>query len=369
MDFDSVKTKFYSILYCCATCVFISPAQAGITLNMLTWEGYAPDAQVTEFKAYIAEKYNQDLNFNITYISSADEYFNGIRRQAVDIIAPSHNIIKDERYKLISQGLILPINLDNIPNYSKILPSLQKADYTTENGVVYSVPMVHGPYGLAYNTATEASAPESWSALWDPSYKGRYTLSSDYSEVNIYITALALGLGAENIANPQKLSDPFVENKLAELIANANNMWKGVDTADDLEKNTLAAAWGFSFPELAKRGQVWKMANPKEGTTGWVDGHAITKTLADKPQLKKIAEEWINFTLSDQFQIDVIVRGIGSAPVNASIKNQLTPEEVSQFHLNDPDYFKNNRILWPTLTTRQRNFFKALWDRALKASK
>ena len=343
--------------------------QAEVTLNMLTWEGYSPDEQVKRFQKLVKEKYNEDLTFNITYISSADEYFEKIRRKTVDIIAPSHNIIKDQRYKLITEELILPIDIKNIPNYSKLLPTLQNADYTTVNGKLYSVPLVHGPYGLAYNVAKVPSPPESWNIFWDPKFKGKYTISSDYSEVNIYITALAAGLSPKDITDIKKLNSPEISQRLTQLIKNANNLWKGVDSADDFENNAIGAAWGFSFPELAKRGQIWKMADPKEGTTGWVDGHAITYTLRDKPKHKRIAEEWINFTISDDFQLNAIVKGIGSAPVNISIKDKMSKQEIIDFHFDDPDYFSEKRILWPTLSTRQRNFIRSLWEQALADSR
>lgn len=348
--------------------LFTGTVQADVTLNLLTWEGYAPDDQVAEFKRLVQKKYSEKLIFNIKYVSSADEFFQGVRRKSVDIIVPSHNIIKDERYKLIVQKLILPINLANIPNYSKILPSLQEAEYATDNGNVYSIPLVHGPYGLAYNTKKVSPAPTSWNIFWSDEHKGNYTLSSDYSEANIYITALALGFTPDQITDVKKLSAPATRTKLAQLIKNANNLWVGVDTAHDLSRNNLGAAWGFSFPQLLKQGQMWAMATPKEGTTGWVDGHAISQSLAAKPKSKRIAEEWINFTLSDNFQIKAIVRGIGSAPVNTTIKDRLTVKEVALYHLDDPTYFKNQRILWPTLSTRQRNFFKSLWNDALKES-
>lgn len=347
---------------------FSLPSQADITLNMLTWEGYSPDDQVEKFKALVKEKHNKNVHLNITYVSSADEFFKKVRNNTVDIIAPSHNVIKDERYKLISSNLLLPIDLNNIPNYSKLIPSLQKAEYTTIGEKVYSVPLVHGPYGLAYNTELVSPVPESWLELWDPKHAGRYTISSDYGEVNIYVTALSLGFSADQITDIKMLAQPQVKKSLIQLIKKSNNLWEGVDTADGFEKNSLGAAWGFSFPELAKRGQTWAMAEPKEGTTGWVDGHAISRTLADKPLHKRIAEEWINFTLSDEFQLQAIVRGIGSAPVNISIKDKLTKDEIASFHLDDPDYFKNNRILWPTLSKRQRNFFNRLWQDALTAS-
>lgn len=92
---------------------------------------------------------------------------------------------QSSRYKLITKGLILPIDLGNVPNYSKIVPDLQKAAYTTVDGQVYSVPLVHGPYGLGYNTALFSPAPDFWNIFWDP----KYTMSADYFEVNIYMEA------------------------------------------------------------------------------------------------------------------------------------------------------------------------------------
>jgi len=365
-----ILPKIKKIVCVLSVLFFLLPAFANAELNlrMLTWEGYSPDAQVETFRQKMSEKYDERVNLEITYISSADEYFTNLRKGNVDIIVPSHNIIMDERYKLVSKGLLIPIDLNNIPNYSKIIPSLQKADYTTKDDKVYSVPLVHGPYGLAYNTKKLATAPDSWNTLWERKYKGQYTLSSDYFEANIYVTALALGVGKDSIADIKRLSKPDVQQKLSQLISGASHMWEGVDAVKDLENNQLGAAWGFSFPGLAKKGQTWAMADTKEGTTGWVDGHALGNTLKDKPKLKEIAEAWINYSLSDDFQLDVIVKGIGSAPVNTTIKNKMSTAEITAFHMDDPDYFKNNRILWPTLNTRQRNFFKTLWEKALKGS-
>jgi spermidine/putrescine-binding protein len=368
MKTSTLRTSLTLTLTIVITLLFSLPSQAEIRLNMLIWDGYAPADQIEKFKVLVKEKYNEDFNFNITYLSSPDQYFTGLRNKTVDIISPSHNGFKDDRYKLISKHLVIPIEMKNIPNYWKIIPSLQRADYATEGEEVYSVPLLHGPYGLAYNTELATPAPESWLALWDPKYAGQYTISSDYSEVNIYVTALSLGFTAKQMTNIKMLSKPRVKKQLTQLIKNSSGLWQGVDSADVFENNVLGAAWGFSFPDLAKRGQTWAMAEPKEGTTSWVGGYALSHTLKDKPLHKKIAEEWINFSLSDDFQIQAIVRGIGSAPVNATIVDRLTKHEVAAFHLDDVNYFSNNRIIWPTLSKRQRNFFKKLWQDSLKAS-
>ncbi len=344
-------------------------AFADITIRMLTWEGYSPDDQVAKFQSLMQKKHNITVKMEITYISSADEYFDNIRRGKVDIIVPSHNIIKDERYKLLSKNLILPINLNIVTNYSKLLPSLQNASYATKGKKVYNVPLVHGPYGLAYNTAKFSTPPDSWNVFWDESHKGKYAISSDYSEANIYLAALAEGFKKNELTDISKLSSPAIINRLAVLIKNAGVLWEGVDSVKDFQDKDFGAAWGFSFPALLEKGQTWKMATPKEGTTGWVDGHSITNAVENKPMHKKITEEWINFSISDEYQLEVIVKGIGSAPVNIAIKSKLTEKEVATFHLDEPDYFEKNIILWPTLNTRQRNLFKNIWNDALTKSK
>jgi len=101
------------------------------------------------------------------------------------------------------------------------------------------------------------------------------------------------------------------------------------------------------------------MANPKEGTTGWIDNWMVGYSLKDKPKMKKVAEEWLNFTLGEQVQVGY-VRKIAQLPVNLSIKDKLTPEEVKSFHLDDPDFFKNHLIPWEILTKREQNGFKTL---------
>jgi spermidine/putrescine transport system substrate-binding protein len=110
------------------------------------------------------------------------------------------------------------------------------------------------------------------------------------------------------------------------------------------------------------------MAEMKEGVTGWVDGYALTKNLAGKPKLKLIAEEWINFCISKKVQLEVVVKELGSSPVNISIANELTDEQLKLSHFEDLEYFKKQRILWPLLTRRQRNYFKNIWDNALEST-
>jgi spermidine/putrescine transport system substrate-binding protein len=225
-------------------------SQAEITLRILTWQGYTPKTMLEQFKAIIKHKYSENLVFEISYVSHSDEFFENIRSGSVDIIAPSHNIIHDERYQLIPRKLLLPIDLNNIPNYKDLIPSLQFAAYTTTNNKVYSIPMLHGPYGLIYDADAVSTIPSSWKILWDSEYKNRYTVSYDYLEANVYITALALGVPKDKLTDIDTLQRYGVASALVDLVKNSNNVWRGVDTPEDLNGNSIATSWGFSLPKL-----------------------------------------------------------------------------------------------------------------------
>ncbi|MCP4399151.1 MAG: extracellular solute-binding protein [bacterium] len=334
-------------------------------LRILAWEGYMPAEHVDAFKQLIQEKYNVDLDITISYISSPDDVYNALKNRQADIAPLVQNLPKDPKYKFIAGKFLAPVDVNNILRYTDLIPALQQADSMTEKGQVYGVPFVYGVYGLAYNTDLVKEEPTSWNIFWDPAYAGQYTISSDYSEINIYITALAMGIGRDKMSQWDMVkSDEFIE-KLTYFAKNAKSLWVGSETADDLQGLPLAAAWGAAFSELKERGESWKMASPAEGTTGWVDHWVLSHTLRKNPSLKRIAEEWINYAISPEFQA-ATARSLGYFPVNLMTKEQMTPEEIEKFHLDDPTYFQENFIPWPLLDKQTRTGFELLWKKATR---
>lgn len=334
-------------------------------LRLLVWEGYAPQPERELFQNYILEKYGMDLKLEVTYIARAEDCFTALRLKKADILSPAHNRINDKRFRMIDLGLLLPLDLNNIPNYRNLYPSFKALDHLTDEGEHYGAPFAWGPYGLVYNTERFATPPSSWNSLWDPRYRGQFSIA-DYGEINIYITALALGYAPEALADFDQLNTTEFKQKLSDLVTNAQSLWVGVDTADDLQGLSLGTSWGFALPGLKRRGETWKWADPREGAPGWIDNHVISHTLKDKPKLKRIAEEWINFTISPAFQAKVLIEALGTQPVNSRASTLLTDEQIEEFNLNDPDYFKNKFILMPKLGRRARNGMNILWQEAIQ---
>ncbi|MCP4405259.1 MAG: extracellular solute-binding protein [bacterium] len=335
------------------------------TLRIWTWGGYVTDEHKQIFTDLVKEKYGVDLTLEVTLVGENEEFFPALRDNKADIITPSHNVPRDERYQLIEHQLVLPLNLENIPNYKNVDPGLQYAEYSAEGDVLYGVPVATGPYGLFYNTAIVKEAPMSWSILWNPRYKNQYTFGKGQYEGNIYITALAMGMSRDDMSSYEKLNTPEFQGKLEQFVVNAHSMWEIAESAEDLKGLALGLGWGDAVSGLAEMGETWKQAEPEEGTIAWVDTFMIADALEDKPQLKQIAEEWLNYTLSDDYQM-FILRDVGVLPIVTTIKEQLTPEEIARFHLDDPTHFQKYRIPWPTLKETNREGLIQLWDNALK---
>ncbi len=335
-------------------------------LRLLVWEGYAPEEYVQEFETQIEEKYGRKVKLQVSYVDGPEDFFAPVRQKNVDLVTLTHHYFKDERFDYIEKGMLLPIEIQNLSNFKAVIPALQKADFLSQSGNLYGVPVGQGPYGLAYSVEKAKIAPESWQALWSPEYRGKYVLGGNEYLYNISMTALAWGYPAEALSNYDMLNNMDFKEKLRELAMNAHSFWIGIDTPDDLAGKSLATVWGDSLGKLKKQGEVWELAEPREGTLSWIDSYAITWALADKPFLKKVAEEWINRLLEPDYQADHIVREVGIVSTTTNIAPRLTAREKEKLHIGTPDFFKDNRILLPTFSNRDRNGFMLLWKEAMQ---
>lgn len=336
-----------------------------LTLRMLVWDGYAPVEAQRNFQRLIKGKYNIDLVFQIESATNPDEYFNKIRAGQVDIISPAHNIPKDSRYNLTHNGLTLPVNLENIPNYQKLIPGLAKQHWAMNKGQVYAVPIVHGFYSLAYNSAVIKEPPTSWSILWDPQYKGRYSVNLDYYELNVYITVLALGGRKEDIFHYDSIKGSMLEERLHHLARNAGKFWRGYDRPEHYQDVILATTWRFTFPEKIASLKDWRIAEPREGTPWTIDTIMLSKTLKDNALKKTIAELWINFLLEPENQLSIFANKLGTCPVTVEAWDIYTQSVLSAPERERLSRLFANLIPWQILKTRDRNAFHLLWREAL----
>lgn len=110
------------------------------TLRMLIWPSYDSKPHEDAFIRLVREKHGIDLKLEITHIAMNDDVFPALRDGKADIVSPSHQVPRDQRFQLIRLKLVLPLNLDNIPNCKNVIPALQKSVYCTEGRDIYGIP-------------------------------------------------------------------------------------------------------------------------------------------------------------------------------------------------------------------------------------
>ena len=227
-----------------------SCAKKSPTLNLLVWEGYADPSFVKGFEEQCKCK------VSASYMGSSDELVAKLRGGSAsnyDVISPSSDVAT----MISSAGLAAPLDLSKIPTYGQLSPKLTSLPLVRVNGKLYGVPFTWGPNPLIYDSSAFPRAPESWSVLWDPKYRGKISVWDDLSTV--YMAAQILGYDKPDPSHLYNLSDAELEavkKKLLELKPNIRKMWSTGGELTNLFQNhevVAAMGWPLNTAELKKK--------------------------------------------------------------------------------------------------------------------
>ncbi|MEE9294740.1 MAG: extracellular solute-binding protein [Phycisphaerae bacterium] len=85
---------------------------------------------------------------------------------------------------LASQGAIVPLDTEKIPNWKNILPTYKEGGFAAHtirhNGKVYATPMISNADSMAYDYKVLGFHPDSWGVMFDSQFKGRVALQNDF---------------------------------------------------------------------------------------------------------------------------------------------------------------------------------------------
>ena len=106
------------------------------------------------------------------YAGSSDEMVTLMRQGGggqYDMVSASG----DASLRLIRGGEVAAMNVALVPEWKNFIPQLQSPPHNTVDGKHYGISLQWGPNTLLYNTKSVTPAPTSWSAIYDPKYKGQ----------------------------------------------------------------------------------------------------------------------------------------------------------------------------------------------------
>ncbi|MBQ2757544.1 MAG: spermidine/putrescine ABC transporter substrate-binding protein [Clostridia bacterium] len=313
------------VLLCLLVSLFCScSGKETVTLYVYNWGEYISDGSEDSldvnaaFEEWYEKTYHKRVKVNYSTYSSNEDMYAKLSSGAAnyDIVVPSDYMIA----RMIDEGLLRPLNMENIPNAAYI-------DYSAMfgNGLpyydptyAYSVPYTYGTVGIIYNkTMVDEEDLGTWDIMWNEKYTGnvlQFNNSRDAFATALF--KLGYSVNTENEAQWREAlallmeQKPIVQGYVMDEIF--NKMENG--------SAAIAPYYAGDFFIMYDDNPDLGFSYPREGTNVFVDAMCIP-TSSKNPE---IAELYINFMLSRE-----------PAIANAEYMCYASPNSLV---VNDPEY-------------------------------
>jgi len=333
-----------------------------VVLKIHAWEGYVKEYE-PQFIKHVKETMGIDVVIEKSMTTGLESFIDAAKNKGVHLLSPANDFL----LPLHREKLIVPLDKKKLSKFKQLNPVVLNKKAHEIDGVAYGLPFNFGPYAMAYNRDKFKKAPDSYKILWDPKMKNRVSISGTYDTINIYMTALMLGIPKTDLFNLNDEQLAKVEEKLKELCkTQVSEFWEENLNPVNHKNYDLGMDWGIGVNIINKKhGGNWGYAVPKEGVTGWIDTWAMTKNVKD-PMVEKVAYAYLDFMISSKVQTKM-ARITTYAPVNLYAGRFLSVDEKKKYYLMDPKFIEKY-TLWQPLKKEVQKKYKELWNRA-KAEK
>lgn len=260
-----------------------------VTLNVYNWGEYI-DLNVLEM---FTEQTGIEVNYT-TYASNEEMYAKIVSGAAsYDVIIPSEYMIA----KMIEEGLLAEINMDNITNYSLIGDEYKGLSYDPEEK--YSVPYTWGTVVIVYNTKyvdEEDVEDQSIELLWNEKYAGKI-LMFDNPRDAFALSLIKLGYSI-NSTNPSEWQEAAEELRNQKGILQAYVMDQIFDKMIS-EEAYIAPYYAGDAIVMMEENEDLAAYVPVEGANMFFDSMCILENSEHKEE----AEKFIDFMCSTEIAV------------------------------------------------------------------
>ena len=338
----------------------------GLTLNVYNWGEYISDGSegsfdtIREFEKWYQETYGEKVTVNYSTFASNEDMYSKISSGAVsyDVIIPSDYMIA----RMAQEGLLLPLNFDNIPNYQYIEDTFKGLYYDPDNQ--YSIPYTYGIVGVIYdaNVVDEADTG-SWDLMWNEKYAGKilqFNNSRDAFGTAMY--KLGIDVNTTDKASWDKAYDellaqrPLVKSYVMDEIY---NMMESGEAAI----GAYYAGDYFTMVDAQSENVDLQFYYP-ENTNFYVDAMCIPSCA----QNKELAEIFINYMLSEDAAIANAEYTYYASPNSIVYTNDSYIEEmggdVMEVLYPELENFAEsyNKMAYKNLDSETLAYLNTLWE-------
>jgi spermidine/putrescine-binding protein len=271
-------------------------------LNLYNWTEYIPvgaiaeDAEVTDLVAKFEDEFGVNVvlteyDSNETMLAQIDA---GV---AFDLVVPSDYMVSIMR----SEGLLVKLNQDVIPNFANIADEFTDLPY--DPGNLFSAPYQWGTTGIGYQYgAIDDENGVSWGVIFDPAMNeanaGNISLLDDEREtMGAALIYLGYSINTLNEAEVDEAAALIKETKDRLAAFNSSGYWDLLTTGETVVSQGWNGDFLFAYDEASTDDydayEDYGYAIPIEGAAAWVDTMAVPSTA----EHVCTAQTFINFML------------------------------------------------------------------------
>jgi len=344
-----MKKLFFAALAMLMLCG-CSPKSETLTLNVYNWGEYISDGSEEtinvneEFEKYCLDKLGKKVKVNYTTYASNEDMYNKIKSGSAsyDVIIPSDYMIE----RMIEENMLQKLDFSNIPNYKYVNEDFRGLFFDANDE--YSVPYTYGMIGIIYNEdMIDEDDIGSWDLLWNDKYNGQilqfnnprdafgtaiYSVGGDVNTTDVSVW--------ENAAQKLKEQKPLIQSYVMDEIF--NKMKNG--------SAAVAPYYAGDYLTMHDSNESLKFYYPKEGTNVFVDSMCIPNCARNK----ELAEQYINFMLTDEIAIANAEYIAYSSPLDNVISNEDYISGMLEWNENAID------ILYPVDLDIKTSFYENL---------
>lgn len=336
-----------------------------LTLNVYNWGEYISDGSegsfdtVREFEKWYEQTYDQKVTVNYSTFASNEDMYNKISSGAVsyDVIVPSDYMIA----RMAQEGLLLPLNFDNIPNYQYIDETFKGLYYDPQNQ--YSVPYTYGIVGVIYDAnVVDAADIGSWDLMWNQKYAGQilqFNNSRDAFGTAMY--KLGLDVNTSNKADWDLAYEELVAQRPMVYSYVMDEIYNMMESGEAAIGAYYAGDY-FTMVDAQAENVDLQFYYP-ERTNLYVDAMCIPSCA----QNKELAEIFINYMLSEEPAVANALYTYYATPNSVVYTNEGYIEEMEDaMEILYPELGSfaeaYNREAYRNLDADMLNYLNTLWE-------
>ena len=338
-----------------------------LTLNVYNWGEYISDGSegsldtIAEFEKWYEETYGTPVKVNYDTFSSNEDMYAKVSSGAVsyDLLIPSDYMIA----RMKDEGMLLPLNYSNIPNYQYIGEDFRGLYYDPDNQ--YTVPYTYGIVGVIYNAnVVDEADTGDWDLMWNEKYAGNILTFNNSRD--------AFGTAMYKLGLDVNTTDHTDWDRAAEELLAQNPILKG-RVMDEIY-NMMAS--GEAAVSAYYAGDYFTMVDNQADTVDlqfyypprtnyFVDAMCIPTCC----QNQELAEVFINFMLSREAAIANAEYIWYACPNSLVVEDEQYIEDMGEEAMEilypEMESFREayNAYAYRNLDAETLNYINSLWER------